>query len=80
MKNGNGEYDFDSIIKLLRRQNARLEVLLRHLAHAEAILFALTVKALPDEKLRVAKKMKDYLQSEIYSDMIDEVEEKCADS
>jgi hypothetical protein len=61
-KDGNGQHDFDFIAQLLRHQNAMLDVLLHHLAHVEATLFALTLKALPEENLRIAKSMKDHLQ------------------
>ena len=80
MKNGNGQHEFDSIVQLLRHENAQLKVLLRHVAHVEATLCALTVKALPDENLRVAKSMKDYLQQEIYAEMMAEVERNIRDS
>ena len=80
MKDGNGQHDFDSIAQLLRQQNAILDVLLDHLAHVEATLFALTVKALPEENLRIAKSMKDHLQPKIYSDMMAEVEQNLAES
>jgi hypothetical protein len=68
------------IAQLLRHQNAQLNVLLHHVAHAEAILCALMVKALPDEKLRVAKSMKDYMQPKIYGEMVAEVERHLGDS
>jgi len=80
MKNGNGQHEFDIIAQLLRYQSAHLEVLLRHVAHAEATLCALTVKALPDEKLRVAKGMKDYMQPKIYGEMMADVERNLKDS
>ena len=80
MKNGNHQENFESVAKLLRYQNAILDVLLHHLAHVEATLFALTVKALPAEKLYIAKSMKDHLQPTIYSDMMAEVERNLAES
>ena len=73
MKNGNSEHDFDSIAELLRQQNAVLEVLLRHLAHAEATLLALTSKTLSDENFRIAKVVKDHTYTKIHSEMIAEV-------
>ena len=72
MKNGNNEHDFDSVAQLLRQQSAGLEVLLWHLAHAEATLFALTSKTLSDENFRIAKVVKDHTYREIYSEMIAE--------
>jgi hypothetical protein len=76
MKNGNTEHDLDSIAQLLRRQNAVLDVLLRHLAWSEATLGALTLKTLSDENLSQAKAMKDYIQPMIYDEMIAEIERK----
>ena len=76
MRNGNSKHDFDSIAELLRHQNALLRVLLHHLAHAEAALFALTVQALPDESLRIAKGLTDHTHAEIYKEMAAEVKRK----
>lgn len=73
MRNGNTEHDFDSIAELLRHQNAMLLVLLGHLAHVEGALCALTVQALPDENLRIAKGLKDHTQVKIYKEMMAEV-------
>jgi hypothetical protein len=72
MRNGNTEHDFDSIAELLRHQNAVLVVLLDYLAHVEAALCALTVQALPDENLRIAKGLKDHTQAQIYKEMMAE--------
>ena len=65
MKDGNGQHDFDFIAQLLRHQNAILDVLLHHLAHVEATLFALTLKALPEENLCIAKNMKDHAADDL---------------
>jgi len=75
MKNGKTEHDFDSMAELLRRQSATLDVLLRHLAWAEAIVTALTLNSLSGENLDRAKRMKDYIQSMILEieDALDEV-------
>jgi hypothetical protein len=74
MKNGKTEHDFDSIAEVLRHQNAKLQVLLRHLAHVEATLSVLTVKTIADENLTLAKALKDHTYEEIYGEMIAEVE------
>ena len=74
MKNGNTEHDLDSIAQLVRRQNATLDVVMRHLAFTEASVLALIPKTLPDESLYSAKRMKDLLQLLIHEQMIDEVE------
>ena len=75
MKNGKTEHDFDSIAELLRRQSDALDVLLRHVAWAEAIVTALTLKTLSGENLDRAKSMKDYIQPMIYDEMIAEIED-----
>jgi hypothetical protein len=80
MKDGNGQHDFESIAQLLHQQNAVLEVLSHHLAHVEATLFALAVKALSREDFCTAKRMKDYLQRTIYSDMMERVERNLTES
>ena len=54
MRNGTSDHD-DSVAEHLRRQNFALGVLLRHLAHVEATLVALTVKSLSGENLCTAK-------------------------
>jgi hypothetical protein len=79
MKNGSTKHDFDSIAELLRQQNAALEVLLSHFAHTEAALLALTVKILPEENLAIAKRLKDHMQSQIYAEMMDEIQRKLDD-
>jgi hypothetical protein len=59
MNNGASQHHLDTIAQLLRHQNAMLEVVIKHLAHTQATLLALSVKSLPEKKLRVAKHMKD---------------------
>jgi hypothetical protein len=76
MKNGNSEHDFDSIARRLRRQDAMLKVLLRHLAHAEATLSVVMVKTLPGKGFCAAKTMRDFLQAKIYREMIAEIKRK----
>jgi len=80
MNNGNTRHDLDSIAQLLRAQNAVLEVVLHHLAHLEATLFALAVKALPNEKFIAAKRLKDHLQPTIHGDMMARAERDLRDS
>ena len=76
MRNGDSHHTLDTIVELLRRQNATLEVLMRHLAHAEATLAALTTQSLKgSKKLDIAKALKDQLKDEIYDQMIAEAEE-----
>jgi hypothetical protein len=50
MKNGTSDHE-GSVAEHLRRQNVALDVLLRHPAHVEATLMALTVKSLSGENL-----------------------------
>lgn len=80
MKNGNSEHDFDSIAETLRRQNAVLEVLIHHLASAEATGFVLALETLPDEALHTVKEVKDHILSEIHERIIAEAERDFEDS
>jgi hypothetical protein len=80
MNNGNTQDDFDSIAQLLRAQNAVLEVLVHHLAHVEATLFALAIKALSNDKFIAAKHLKDHLQPTFYADMMAQAERNLAES
>jgi hypothetical protein len=76
MKNGETGHVSDPIAELLRRGEAKLDVLLRHVAHIEATLFVLTVKTISDENLPLAKALKDHTYEEVYGKMLAEVERK----
>ena len=73
MNNGNSGHDFDSIIELLRKQHAVLDVLLRHLARVEAMVFAVSSHTLTDDDLRIVKRLKDHTYEKIWDDIIAEV-------
>jgi hypothetical protein len=51
-----------------------LQVLLRRLAHTEAMLFVLTVRATREGDLLTTKALKDHTYEEVYSKMRAEVE------
>jgi hypothetical protein len=62
----------------LGHQVVALDVLLRHLAHAEAALSVLTLKTLSGENLSGAKGMKD-MQAKIYREMLAEIKRELDD-
>ena len=75
MNNDNSEHDFDSIAELLRRQNAVLEILVRHMAYVEATVSALVIETVPDEAaLNEVKKLKHDILSNINDKMKAELE------
>ena len=57
-------------------RNVALDVLLRHLAHVEATLMALTVKSLSGENLSTAKGMEDCRRPRIHEGMRAEIRRK----
>lgn len=80
MKNGNSQQDFDSIVERLAYQNTLLEVLLDHVAVVEATVSVLMVQTLPDKDLRVARKLRDQILSEISNKIVNKVKRYLEDS
>jgi hypothetical protein len=69
----NGEHDLAALMAELQWQRAALQVLLRHVAHVEAIVEVLTVKSLNHETLVAAKGLKDDMQPKIVAQMNAEI-------
>ena len=62
----------EDIIAILHRQNALLEMLMRHSANQEAALAVLAMGTIPEAKLAFLQKLRDRFQDQIYDQMISE--------
>jgi hypothetical protein len=80
MKNGNSEHDLDSIVERLEYQHTLSEVLLDHVAFVEATVSVLMDQTLPDEDLRVVKRLRDQILPEISNKIVNKVKRYLEDS
>jgi len=80
MNNGNTNHDFDSISGRLDYQDIVLDVLLDHLAGLEATVLALMAQTLSNEDLRMAKRLRGRILSEISDKIVAEVKRNLEDS